>query len=350
MFFSSKKVVGLDIGSSSIKMAELEVGRQGAKLLSFGIASCPTGAMNYGELHSPDAIAIAIREVVQNYKIKCKSASLGLAGSAVIVKKITIPRIDKKLLRDQVRWEAEQYIPFDVNSISLDYHLIESSANSDMMDILLIASQNDVVQSYSNAVQMSGLTSKVIDVAGFALANLFEFNYGRMPGQIIGLLNLGATTTNFAVVIDGDVVFSRDINIGGQNYTNEIHKELSISLQEAESLKLSAVRGEGVPDEVHSILSSVNDSVKEEIRNNFDYFSGSSSGQSLNHCFFTGGASGTPGLVEALSQSTGLRFEPLSPFMRIAPTGKNISPQLLDQVSPLAAVALGLALRKVGDV
>lgn len=330
-------------------MAELEVSRQGAKLLSFGIVPTPANAMNYGDVQDVDSLSMAVRQVITDYKIKRKHAAVGLAGTAAIVKKITIPRIDKKLLKDQVRWEAEQYIPFDVNSISLDYHLIESSSASDMMDLLLIASQNDVVTSYASVVQMAGLQMGILDVAGFALANVFEFNYGKLPGQTIGILNIGATTTNFVVVHDGDVVFSRDINVGGQNYTYEIHKELGVSIPEAETLKLSAVRGEGVPDEVHSILSSMNETVKEEIRNNFDYFAGSASNLSLAQCFFTGGASGTPGLVEAISQATSVRMEPMNPLMRITPSGKGISPAFLDQTSAYASVVLGLALRKAGD-
>lgn len=350
VFFSSKKIVGLDIGASSIKMAELDVGRQGAKLLSFGIASLPPGSVNYGEIQNPDALSASIRQMLQSFQIQRKSVALGLAGTAVIVKKITIPRIDKKLLKDQIRWEAEQYIPFDINSISLDYHLIQSDNETDMMDILLIACQNDVVTTYANVVQSAGLDLKLADVSGFALANLFEFNYGKFPGQSIALLNIGATTTNFVVVQNGDLIFCRDINVGGQNYTYEIHKELGVSLVEAESLKLTAVRGEGVPDEVHSVMSSVNESIKDEIRGNFEYFSGANnSAQPIQQCFFTGGSGSTPGLVPALSQSIGLSFEPLNPYIRIQPTGKNLTPEYLDQVSPFATIALGLALRKAGD-
>ncbi len=349
VFFSSKKVVGLDIGSSSIKIAELEVGRQGAKLLTFGIVPTPAGAMSYGDIHDIDSLSRVVRQLISDYKIKRKSAAVGLAGTAAIVKKITIPRIDHKLLKDQVRWEAEQYIPFDVNSISLDYHLIENTNTPDMMDLLLIASQNDVVTSYTSVVQMAGLNLGILDVAGFALANIFEFNYGKLPGQTIGILNLGATTTNFVVIHDGDVVFSRDINAGGQNYTYEIHKELGVSIPEAETLKLSAVRGEGVPDEVHSLLSSMNETIKEEVRNNFDYFAGSASNLSLTQCFFTGGASDTPGLIESISQATSVRMEPMNPLMRITPAGKNLSPGFLSQTSTLSAVVLGLALRKAGD-
>lgn len=348
MFFASKKLVGLDIGSSSIKMAELEVTRQGAKVISFGVLPTPANAFNNGDIQDPDSLSTVILQLIQEHKIKRKLVAVGMAGTSVIVKKITIPRIDKKLLSEQVRWEAEQYIPFDVNDISLAYHLIEGGADPEMMDLLLVAAQNEVVSTYSQLVSSAGLTLSVLDVSGFALANLFEFNYGRLPGQTVGLLNIGATTTNFVVVTNGDVVFSRDMNVGGQNYTYEIHKELGISLPEAEALKISAIRGEGVPDEVHSIISSFNETLKEEIRNSFDYFAGSAANSVLGHVFFSGGASGTPALIDSVSQATGIRLEPLNPFMRMS-ASKNIAPGYFEHMAPFAAVALGLALRKVGD-
>ena len=330
-------------------MAELEVGRQGAKLLAFGIAPSPASSFNNGDIQDPESIAMVVRQLINDHKIKRKAVAMGMSGTSVIVKKITIPRIDKKLLGDQIKWEAEQYIPFDINNISLAYHLIESTPNPEMMDLLLIAAQNQVVLTYSRVVEGAGLNLSVLDVTGFALANIFEYNYGKLPGQTVGLLNIGATTTNFVVVHDGDVIFSRDMNMGGQNYTYEIHKEMGVSLAEAEALKLSAIRGEGVPDEVHSVLSSSTELLKEEIRNSFDYFVGTASNLSLGQCFYTGGASGTVGLVESISQATHVRMEPLNPLLRIAPGGKNINPVFMDQISSYSAVVLGLALRKAGE-
>ena len=330
-------------------MAELEVGRQGAKLLAFGIAPAPAGSFNNGDIQEPEAIAATIRQLIAAHKIKRKAVAMGMSGTSVIVKKITIPRIDKKLLGEQIKWEAEQYIPFDINNISLAYHLIESTQNSEMMDLLLIAAQNQVVLTYSRVVEAAGLNLSVLDVTGFALANIFEFNYGKLPGQTVGLLNIGATTTNFIVVHDGDVVFSRDMNMGGQNYTYEIHKELGVSLVEAEALKLSAIRGEGVPDEVHSVLSSSTEILKEEIRNSFDYFVGTAANLSLSQCFFTGGASGTVGLIESISQATHVRMEPLNPLLRISSGAKNVTPGQMAQVGSMSSIVLGLALRKAGE-
>lgn len=348
MLFGSKKVIGLDIGTSSIKMAEMEVGRNQAQLLSFGFAPTPPNSLNGGEISNPGAISSAIQQLMFEVKSKRKHVSTGMWGTAVIVKKITIPRIEKKMIRDQIRWEAEQYIPFDINNISLAYHIIADGGGGDTMDLLLIAAQSELVSQYTTAISGAGLQTGVLDVSGFALANVFEMNYGKLFGETIGLLDIGAGVTNFVVVSSGDVIFSRDVPVGGFNYTNEIHKEMSITLQEAESMKLSAVGRGAVPDEVHSILSATNDVITEEIRNSFEFFSGSNNGMVLNRCYVTGGSSGIPGLMEQISKSTGVACEYMNPFMKIR-GGKQMNEGYLQQVAPFASVAMGLGLRKVGD-
>lgn len=349
MFFGANKVLGLDIGSSSIKIAELDVSKNGAKLVNFGMAQTPPNSINGGDISDPGALSVAIKSLIMDMKSGRKNAAVGMFGTAVIVKKITIPRIDLKLVGEQVKWEAEQYIPFDVNSISLAHHVINPKDQSETMDILLIAAQNELVAEYYQVVQMADLKMGILDVSAFALANVFEFNYGRPEGQTVGIVNLGSAITNFVVISNGEVVFSRDMPIGGQNYTNDIHKEMSVSVPEAESLKLSAATGGAVPDEVHRVISSTTEQVTEEIRNSFDFFAGSSGGLSISQVYYTGGAAATPGLIRNLTQATRLEMEWLNPFRRITSGNKKISTMYLEQITPFCAVAFGLGLRKVGD-
>lgn len=349
MFFGSKKVFGLDIGSSSIKIAEIEAGMKGAKLLSYGMAPTPVNSVNGGDLSDPRALGAAIKALCSEIKIKRKHVSAGLYGTAVIVKKISIPRVDLKLIPEQIKWEAEQYIPFDLNSIVLAYHVVNPKEASENLDILLVAAQKETVNSFSTAIQGSGFKIGVLEVTGFSLANIFEYNYGKIPGRTIALIDIGATVTNFVVIHNGEVVFSRDMSIGGFNHTNDIQKEMGLSFQEAESMKLSLSSGQPAPDEVHSILSATNELVVEEIRNSFDFFSGSSGGLAIEQGFFTGGAAITPGLMAHLSQTTSIPFEPLNPFMRVTSGNKSFSPAYFDQITPFAASVLGLGLRSVGD-
>ncbi|XGC81562.1 type IV pilus assembly protein PilM [Bdellovibrio bacteriovorus] len=349
MFFKSKKVIGLDIGTSSIKLAEMDFNGKGAQLLSFGFAPTPPNSVTGGEIVDIASVGIAIQSLINEVKTKRKNIATAMWGTAVIVKKITIPRMDRKLIKDQIRFEAEQYIPFDINNISLAHHILAASSSPDTMDILLIAAQNELVTQYTQVIEVSGLTCGVLDVSGFALANAFELNYGKIPGEVIGILNFGASITNFVVVQNGEVIFCRDIPVGGANYTNEIHKAMGVTVGEAEALKLSAVSRREVPDEVHSIISATNEAVTEEIRSSLDFLSATTNGLVLNRCFYTGGSSATSGLIETVSRVTGILMEPFNPFLRVKANPKKFSPEYLDQISSFAGVVTGLALREKGD-
>lgn len=347
MFFRSKKLIGLDIGTSAIKIAEMETGRNGAQLLSFGFIPTPVNSLNGGEITNPNSIAQSIQALCNEIKTKRKKASVGMWGTAVIVKRITIPRIEKKMIAQQIQWEAEQYLPFDINTISLAYHVINPNSSAQTMDILLVAAQHEIVNQYRSAVVGAGLELSILDVSGFALANVFEMNYGRFE-DYIGLINVGSGVTNFVVLHQGEVVFSRDVGTGGFTYSNEISKELGITLNEAESLKLSAVNRGAVPDEVHNIIAATNDIVTDEIRNSFEFFVGSNNGTGFNRCFITGGASSIPGLSEQVSKATNVSIERLNPFQKIS-AAKHFSNDYLKQIAPFASIAMGLGLRQVGD-
>ncbi|MBX2988813.1 MAG: type IV pilus assembly protein PilM [Bdellovibrionaceae bacterium] len=349
MFFKSKKVIGLDIGSSSIKLAELDVSKSGATLQSFRLAPTPLNAISSGELTDPVALGATIRGLFDELGSKRKNISTGMWGMAVIVKKITMPKMDAKLLAEQIRYEAEQYIPFDINNVSLAHHVLTTSASPDTQDVLLVAAQNELVSQYMRTVELAGLTCKVLDVNGFALANCFEMNYGRFPGQNIGLLSFGASITNFVVISNGDVVFSRDISVGGANHTSEISKGMGVSLQEAEMLKLSAVAGQEVPDDVTNLITMTNETVAEEVRNSLDFLGATTNGMTLHRCLITGGASPTPGLADSISRTTSLRLETLNPLMKVKVNAKKIPPEYLDQIMPFSAIAIGLGLRQAGD-
>lgn len=349
MFFKSKKVIGLDIGTSSIKLAEMDFNGKGAQLLSFGFAPTPPNSVSGGEIIDIASVGLAIQSLISEVKSKRKSVSTAMWGTAVIVKKITIPRMDKKLIKEQIRFEAEQYIPFDINNISLAHHILATSASPDTMDILLIAAQNELVTQYTQVIEIAGLNCGVLDVSGFALANSFELNYGKVSGEAIGLLNFGAAITNFVVVQNGEVIFCRDIPVGGSNYTNEIHKAMGVTVAEAEALKLSAISRREVPDEVHSIISATNEAVTEEIRSSLDFLSATTNGLVLSRFFYTGGSSATSGLVETVSRVTGIKMQPFNPFIKIKANPKKFSPEYLEQISTFAGVVTGLALRELGD-
>lgn len=347
MLFGSKKVFGLDIGTSTIKAIELDVSGASAQLVNFGFSATPTNAFSAGEIFDSTAIGESVKDILKEYKIKRKTAAVGMCGTTVIVKKISVPKMDPKALPDHLRFEAEQYIPFDINQISLTHHILRNQNSTDSIDLLLIGAQNDFISQYLNVTNHVGIKKTMIDVNGFALANIFEFNYGKL-NEVVGIFNFGASTTNFIVMYAGDVIFCRDIPVGGLNFTNELHKTLGLSVSEAEALKLDTSNGKEMTEEFQNCLQVSLDNVIDEINNSIEFFNATSNGVAISRCLFTGGSCATPGLIDNLSRVTNLKFDLLNPFARIK-TPKKYSESYIREISPFVAIALGLGLRKQGD-
>lgn len=349
--FKSTKVIGLDIGTSFIKLAEVDVSRKGASLVSFGIIPTPQAAISSrGEITDTAAVAAAVKELVRQVKTKRKHAATGMWGASVMVKKITGPKMSAQDLESNLKFEAEQYIPFDINEINLDFAILNSKKNSaETMDYLLIAAQREFLFKLAEVVEMADLQCSIIDVAGFSLANCFQFNYGEAQSEAVALLNIGAGVTNFVVVDHGDVIFCRDIPVGGMNFTNELHKQLGVSLVEAEALKISASTGQKAPQEATEVIRQVMESTVEEMQRGFDFFATTAADTQLSKILVSGGASQTPGLKEHLAQIAGVQVAQFNPFTTVSYNPKIMSPDYIQQITPYAAVSIGLALRKADD-
>ncbi len=348
--FQSKNVLGLDIGSTYIKAAEMNVTKRGAKLLRFGYAPTPQGTLDRGEIVDAAGLSQVIKNVISEMGTKRKNACVGIWGTAVIVKKITLSGVEKQYIGDIIRDEAEQYIPFDINDINLGYFILENRSQSiESLDLLLIGAQKDFVFSYAESIEMSGLHCATMDVSGFALANCFQMNYGDLPGEVVGLLNFGGSVTNFTIVDNGDVVFSRDIPIGGMTYTTDIQKHLSISYEEAEGLKLSFSQGQPGPEELGGIIQTTTDAVVEELTRSLDFYNATAGEAPVQKFFITGGSSLVPNLQQSISTTLNANVQYLDPFSGIQFDGKNFSDDVIQQIAPFASIAMGLGLRKIGD-
>ncbi len=347
-FLKPKKVIGLDIGSSSIKVVEIDVGRSSATLQSFGFAPTPIDTISAGELRETTAVATVVRSLINETKSRRKFICTCMSGNAVIVRKMTIPKLEKKFIREHVRFEAEANLPFDINQVSLTHHLLNLQQSPDSMEVLVIAAQNALINQYQDLSNLIGIPLGVLDISGFALANAFEFNYGKLPG-VVGLFNFGASTTNVVVLYNGEAVFCRDVPFGGNLYTNEIHRNLGVTIPEAEALKLAAMSGKEEAEPVQSVISATNEQFNEEIRNQIDVIKASTNGLTLSRCFYTGGASQTPGLVESASKVIGAPMEPLNPLLRVKASSKRFPKDYLNQISPFISLVMGLGLRKIGD-
>jgi type IV pilus assembly protein PilM len=350
MFFNSKKVIGLDIGSSAIKVAELDVRGNSATLVSFGVNRTPPGVIASGEIVEPVTLSQAVQSLVSQLGTKRKSISTGIWGSAVIIKKISLPRMDPNLIGEQIRFEAEQYIPFDINEINLEFYVLKKpTQNPESMEVLLIAAKKDIVFRYAEVVESAGLQCSILDVSSFALANCFMFNYELPAGAIVGLLDVGSNTSNFVVMDNAEIVFCRDIPVGGSTYTNEIQRQMEISSEEAEALKISASGNQATPPQVQEIIAATHETVCDELRRTYDFYVATGADTQIQKLFLTGGALSTPGLMEKISQTLQVPTEIFNPFANLKYDTRRFTPDYVASIAAFTPVAVGLGLRKVGD-
>jgi len=356
LFGRSRNLVGLDIGDSSVKIVELkELGKgRGFQLLGLGWEPLSSEAIVDGQIMDSQLVSETIQRLCQRCRIKTTSpVAVALSGHHVIVKRISLPQMSDAELAESIHWEAEQYIPFDIDDVNLDYQILEGSSLSGEggnMDVLLAAAKKDKINDYVSVLGDAGLNPATVDIASFAMQNAFEANYEFEPNQVVALVDIGSAVSSISVLHGGTSVYWRDINIGGNQYTDAIQKELNLSADQAEQLK----RGEeidGVPYErVLSILSSVSDDIGTEIQKTLDFFKQiSATDHPLDRMYLTGGTAQVVHMKESLSERLNTQVELLNPFRKIPPVGKDASPDLVNEMMPTASVAVGLALRKLGD-
>jgi len=349
--FSKSSLVGLDIGSSSVKAVEIAMkGRnRGFELKSLGIAPLAPEAIVQGVFLNSSAIVDAIRQAIDSGRIKTKEVAAAVSGHSVIVKKVSLPTMTRDELEDQIQWEAEQYIPFDVNEVNLDFQILDTSEGEGQMDVLLVAAKKDLIDDYVQVITEAGLTPSCVDVAAFAVENAFETNYEIEPDEVVALVNVGAQVVNISILQDGVPGFTRDINTGGNQYTEEIQKALSISFEEAERLKMAGSSEEGgqdvVPQEVEAAIRSVTDTVVGEIARSLDFFTATSTDARISKVLLAGGGARMAGFDSVFSERTGIDVEMLNPLARMLPS-RGFDPAYLDEVGPTLSVGVGLATRK----
>jgi type IV pilus assembly protein PilM len=354
LFGRSRNLVGLDIGDSSIKVVELkDLGKgRGYQLAKLGSESLSQEAIVDGAIMDSQLVIETIQRLFQRLNIKNLQVATALSGHSVIVKRISLPVMGAAELAESIHWEAEQYIPFDIEDVNLDYQILEGSSLSGEgnMDVLLAAAKKDKINDYTSVITQSGLQAAAVDIAAFALQNAFEANYEFEPHQVVALVDVGAAVSSISVLHGGTSVYWRDINVGGNAYTDAIQKELNLSAEQAERLK----RGDeidGIPYErVLPILSAVNEDVGTEIQKTLDFFKQiSAADEPLDRLYLTGGGGQVIHLKTALGERLKTQVEHLNPFRKIQPAGRDVTPELVNELAPAASVAVGLALRKIGD-
>ncbi len=350
MFRRAKSLVGLDIGSSAVKAVELKPAGRGFRVAAFGAEPLPPDSIVDGAIIDGAAVADAIRRLFEGCGIRTKDVAASLSGSAVIVKKISLPMMTEKELADSISWEAEQYIPFDVQDVNIDYQVLDTSdpGGKGQMDVLLVAAKKEKIADYTGVIQQAGRTAVVVDVDAFALQNAYEANYGVTQGTVTVLLNAGASATTINILNGEQSVFTRDVSIGGNAYTEALQRELGLPYEAADRLK----RGESIDgatyDDARPVLRAVTENVMLEIQTTFDFFKATAASDRIDRIVVSGGASRAEGFVDLLAERFEAPVESFDPFRQVAFDGKKLKLDAAD-VAPTAAVAVGLAMRRVGD-
>jgi type IV pilus assembly protein PilM len=347
-----KLAVGLDIGSSSVKLVQLKEKKGGYQLLAFGSAPLPPEAIVDGALMNSASIVQAIQELASQQKVKTREVAIGVRGHSVIIKKISLPRMTQEELDESIQWEAEQYIPFDVKDVNIDTQILTPEGDAaGQMDVLLVAAKKDMINDYTSVCAEAGLTATVVDVDAFAVQNAFENNYEPSASDTVVLINVGAAVSNINVISRGVTTFTRDITMGGNAFTEEIQKQLNISYDEAEALKVGG-QGESdavVPQEVERVIQGVADQMGGEIQRSLDFYASTAADGKVTKVFLSGGTARVPALFKVLEARANVPIEILNPFKNIEVDNRKFDPAVILAAAPSAAVGVGLALRRPGD-
>jgi type IV pilus assembly protein PilM len=349
MFLSMKKeIIGIDIGSSSVKLVQLKEQKGVFTLQNVGILPLPLEAIVDNTLMDTSSIVETIKKLLKSLNIRVKDAACSVSGNSVIIRKISLPAMPPEELEDQIHWEAEQYIPFDINDVHIDFQILASDQNDpSKMEVLLVASKKEIINDYLAVFNEAGINLAVVDVDSFAIQNAFELNYDIGPDNVVALINIGASIMNLNIVKNDISLFTRDVQMGGNLYTEEIQKQFGVSGEEAERIKVSG----DVPDQakLRDTISRVNETLAMEMRRSLDFYNTTAGEGKINNVYISGGGAKTPMLVEAVQQRLGLPVEIINPFCNIKYNEKEFDPEYLNEIGPLVTVAVGLATRRFGD-
>ena len=358
------QLVGLDIGSHSIKLVEIDDSKKGMILKNFGIIGLPRDAIVEGAIKEMEIVSSAIKNLYKNLKVRNKNVATSISGYSVIVKKISINKREESELETTIHDEAEQYIPFDINDVNLDYEVLtgeekgpeeeerekEEGATEDsgLMEVMLVAAKKDIVDDYVSLLRLAGLNPVVLDVDAFALQNVFEVNSEETSG-CYAIVNVGAEELGINAIKNGVSMFTRDSSYGGFQITEAILSKFDVSYEEAEKIKLGGTKIEKERGDLEEIFTSVVSGWVQEIKRALDFLATTYPDESIEKIFTSGGSSRIPGFQKFLELETEIPVVELNPFAGLQIDEKIFDPKYLSYMSPQAAVSIGLALRSIGD-
>jgi type IV pilus assembly protein PilM len=350
MLFGKKDtLVGLDIGSRSVKLAEISESKNGLKLKRFGMADIPAGAIEYGAISDPETAAGIIRQLFKSTNVKETNVAVSIGGYSVIVKKINVQTMPEEQLQETIHFEAEQYIPFDISDVNLDFQILgENESNPNQMSVFLVAAKKEMVNDYINLVTLAGLNPCIVDVEAFALQNVFEANYD-VQDENVALIDIGASKTSLNILKGNSSVFMRDVALGCLQINQKIMSLLDCSYDQAELHKFGEPSAKMSGEELRQITTSVVTDWCMEIRRALDFFYTNYPDDQIKRIILSGGGANIEEFRKLLASESSAVVEILDPFKKLALDEKAFEPDYVRQIAPQAAIAMGLAMRRVDD-
>ena len=341
-----RSVVGLDIGSSALKAVELKLTRNGYELVHIAHQNLQSDTIVDGHIIDLNHVSDSINRVWNEQNIKTSQVATSLSGHAVIVKKIMLPSMPEEELDEQIHWEAEQYIPFDINDVNLYHEIISHDAAGQNMDVLLVACKRDKIAQFTQVISQAGKQPVIVDVDAFALQNAYEANYQPAPSQTVALLDIGASVMTINIVRGTTSIFTRDISAGGNQYTDLLQKELNLTFEQAESVKRGAMLDQASIEQVQPSIQSVSEMLALEIQRTLDFFRATAvDSPAIDRMLIAGGSSKVHQLTEYLADKFQMPVERFDSFRSIRFDSKRFDDEYLRELSPNMAVAVGLAVR-----
>jgi type IV pilus assembly protein PilM len=347
--FGAKDIVGIDIGSSSIKLAHIKGAGSDCRLKKYGVFPLPPEAIVDGAIMDHAAVIDAIKMALRELKVREKDAATSLQGHSVIIKKVVLPTSTPEELEESIQWEVEQYIPFDVKEVRIDFQVVAPLKDDpSRMDVLLVAVKTDLVNDYISVVKDAGLNPTVVDIDSIAAGNAFEFLHPLSEDQVPMVVNVGASFMNISIVHGGVPLFTRDVPMGGGFYNAEIQKQMAVNYEAAEELKTGKVEAGDRAEKLGAIMKNVSNMLATEAQRSYNFFSATYPDRLVTRVFLTGGAARSLHLREMLAEKIGVGVEIFDPFQGLQVDEKSVDPESLRN-GTAATVAVGLALRNLEE-
>jgi type IV pilus assembly protein PilM len=349
MLFKAKGSIGLDLGSSYIKTIQLKESKGSYELELFDLCPLPPELIVDGSIIDSIRLVDSIKDMVRKAGIKTKDAVISISGhSSVIIKRISLPEMSEEDLSESIKFEAEQYVPFDIEDVNLDFQIIGPKEEPGQMDVILVAVKKDIINEYISVIKEAGLNPIVVDIDAFALENMYGINYEIEPGKNVALLNIGASTINMSILKGGISVFTRDSSLGSNLHTEALQREYNITYENAEKLK----RGEPIenvsPEDAATVIESASEEILSEIIRSFDYYRSTTMHEDISEVIFSGGCALLSNFASMIAEKTGIETRVAEPFRNIK-IPKKFEGTNIQDIAPVMAIAVGLALRRLGD-